>query len=337
MKAVAAVRPGEVDVVDLPMPKIEAYECLVKVRACGFCATDVKIIDNGIGNLAVNYPCILGHEGVGEVVEVGPRVRNIRAGEVFMNPHGRVDPATGYHRMWANMVEYAVTQDHEIMRAMGLPRSAFVGSGRRIPSDLAPADGGMLLALSEALSGVRNFGVGAGTTVLIYGDGPIALALADFARLQGAAWIGCVGHHDARLERIGRLAGPDLLVNARRVAVADAVKDLRFDLVIDAVGSTAIIREGSGLLKPGGKVGVYGVLKARDATLSLIELQNHTSVHMLNWPHGAGDVLDELLERIRRGDVVPSRYYSHVLPADQARRALELIRSREAFRVILEM
>jgi L-iditol 2-dehydrogenase len=337
MKAVAAVGGGRIEVVELPLPKLEPYEALVRVTACGFCATDVKIIDNGIGQLAVNYPVILGHEGVGEVVEVGPQARNLRVGDVFMNPHGRVPPATGYGKMWANMIEYAVVQDHAAMEALGVPRSARVGSGRKLPPDLAPADGACVLALTEALSGVRNFRVAPGQDVLVFGDGPIALALIHFARLAGARWIACVGHHDDRLARLGRLAKVDAAVNARTADAKAALGGRRFDLAIDAVGSVEVIRLASSLLKPGGTVGVYGVLKAKASTLSLIDLQNHTSLHMLNWPHGADGVHDELIEMFRDGRIRPSDYYSHLVPLAEAPRALELVRSREAFRVVLTM
>jgi len=66
MKAVAATARGKVEVVEIPMPEIQDYECLVKVRACGFCnGTDMKIIDDEVSTTPVEFPVILGHEGVG--------------------------------------------------------------------------------------------------------------------------------------------------------------------------------------------------------------------------------------------------------------------------------
>ena len=76
MKAVAAVAPGRVEIVEIPRPEVREYECLVKVRACGLCnGTDLKIIDNEVGTTPVEYPVILGHEGVGEVTARSPRAR----------------------------------------------------------------------------------------------------------------------------------------------------------------------------------------------------------------------------------------------------------------------
>jgi threonine dehydrogenase-like Zn-dependent dehydrogenase len=337
MKAVAAMEQGRIEVIDLPMPVVEDYECLVKMRACGLCTTDLKIIDNHLSRMRIDYPVILGHEGVGEVIEVGSKVRNIKVGDTFTNPHGRVDPASPYTRMWGGMIEYAVAQDHKAMNDLGIDHSKRVGLGKLIPPQIDPTDGGMLLALCEAYSGIANLGVAEGMDILIYGDGPIGLALANFSRLRGARWIGCVGHHDDRLERIARLGNVDLTINSAESDVAGAVGERRFELVIDAVGSTAIIKEASQLLKPGGKVGVYGVLTKENSQLDLLELKNHTSVHMLNWPYGAGAAFDDLFELIESGDVNPGDYYSHVLPLAEVHEAVRMVKSREAFRVILQI
>jgi L-iditol 2-dehydrogenase len=173
--------------------------------------------------------------------------------------------------------------------------------------------------------------------VLIYGDGPIGLALANFARMRGAAWIGCIGHHDDRLERIRQRGGVDLIINSHRRDVAADLGDRTFDMVIDAVGSSAILVEGSGMLRPGGKVGSYGVLSSEEGEVSLLELKNNTVLHMLNWPYREGDVHEELIEMIRSGAVNPKDYYSHVMPIEEAPQAVQKVRSREAFKVVLSM
>jgi len=339
MKAVAATAPGRAEVVDVPMPEVGDYECLVKVRACGLCSTDLKIIDDHVSNLTVDYPVILGHESVGEVVELGSQVRNIQVGYRMTNPRGRLGPGTPFKGMWAGMAEYAVVQDQRVMDELGVDRSeyAFLPAGRPIPDDLSSEDAGVLLALCEAYSGTGNLGVRDGMEVLIYGDGPIGLALVNFARMRGAAWVGCVGHHDERLERIRERSEVDLTVNSRTEDVADRLGERQFDLVIDAVGSSAIIKEGSRMLVPGGKVGAYGVLHKEDATISLLALKSNTVLHMLNWPYREGDVHEDLIGLIRSGAVNPKDYYSHVMPVEQAPEAVEMVRSREAFKVVLTM
>lgn len=339
MKAVAVMSRGKVEIVEMPMPHREDYECLVRVRASAICSsTDLKIIDDDIGEQPVPYPVILGHEGVGEIVEVGPLVRNLKVGDVVLNPSHRLDAGTPYTSMWANMREHSIAQDHDVMREMNLHRNLFSGwRATLVPREIPFEDAAVLLPQKEALSGVRNLGVRPGMDILIFGDGPMSQSLAMFARLEGARTIGCVGHHAERLERIGSIGTADFVIDSHRQEVRTAVGDRRFDLVIDAVGATALIREGARFLRPGGKVGVFGVLSKKDAMLSLLDLPNHSSVHMLNFPHDADGVHDEVIRMALDGRISLKDCYSHVLPMEEAARGVEMVRSREAFKVVLRV
>ena len=335
MKAVAVVEPGEVETVEIPRPSIEKHECLVKIVSSGLCnSTDLKIIDGELSDMTVPFPVILGHEGVGEVVEVGSRVLNWQIGERMLNPIGRTAPGTPYQRMWANMVEYAVVQDRAVMRELGMDAPGIAHYERKLPGGLDGVDCGVLLTLMEILSGVRNFGIAEEANVLVYGDGPVGLGLCQFSKHEGAEWVACVGHHDDRLRRVGDLGHADMLINSREVEVAEAVGDRRFDLVIDAVGSVDIIIEGAKFLEPGGKVGAYGVMKKKYADVNLLDLPNHAVVHLLNFPHGQFEVQDEVARMILDGQVNPKDYYSHVMPYEQAAEAVEMIRKREAFKIV---
>jgi threonine dehydrogenase-like Zn-dependent dehydrogenase len=337
MKAVAVLRPGEVGVVDIPPPEPREYECLVRVHACGLCnGTDLKIIADEVGEETVEYPCILGHENVGEVVECGGEVKYIEPGDTFLNPIGRLAPGTPYGRMYGAMKDYAIVQDHRAMDELGVPKEEYDGAYTcPVPPEIDPADCGVILTLKEAYSALGNFGFEPGMEVLIYGDGPVGLAMTNFLRLRDAGWVGCIGHHDDRLSRIERVSAPDLTLNSKEQDVKDVLDGRLMDLVIDAVGATAIICEGSQLLKPGGKVGAFGVLSPRDAEISLLELKNHTSVHMLNWPYRENETHDEIVRMALDGTIDLTDYYSHVMPAEQAAEAVRMVKSREALKIIL--
>jgi len=338
MKAVAVMDVGRIEVVDIPMPTIRDYECLVKVHACGLCnSTDLKIMHNELSGITVNFPVILGHEGVGEVVEVGSKVKNIKCGDRFTNPHGRVEPGTPYGRNWAGMVEYAIVQDHEVMDELGIERDAYTGLAcRRIPASISSEDAAVLLTLKEGYSSLRNFGFRPGMDALVYGDGPAGLALVRFLRMGGAGRIACVGHWRHRLEHVRNVGGADLIVNSKEEDVDEKLGAWSFDLAIDAVGSTAIIKQASQLLKPRGKVGVYGVLKRKASELSLLDLRNNTAVHMLNWPWGEHAAHDEIVEMVVSGKLNPKDFYSHVVPLEDVQEAVRKVVSREALKVILK-
>ena len=111
----------------------------------------------------------------------------------------------------------------------------------------------------------------------------------------------------------------------------------RFDLVVDAVGNLGNACRMASLLKDGGKLGLYGVLSREKANMNIFDVPNNISIHTLNWPYHEHWVNKEVCDLVVRGILVPSQYYSHVLPMQEAETGFELVRERKAFKVILQM
>lgn len=337
MKAIAVIEKGRVEIVDVPAPAIGEYECLVRIKACGLCnATDLKIINDEIADMTVDFPVILGHEAAGEVVEVGAKVRNFAIGDRVINPEYRATRGSRYSGMWGNMAEYGVIRDVRAMTEDGeADIDADLYAGRKIPDEITNEDGAVVLSLKENLSALRNLGLQQGMDVLVYGDGPVGLGLVAFSRMLGAGWVGCVGHRDDRLERASRIGKADLVINSHNQDAQEAIEGRRFDLVVDAVGKTQIIIEAAGMLKPGGKVGIYGVIKPQGRMLDLLKIPDHVAIHKLTFPYKEHVVHNEIVEMIVRGRIDPKDYYSHVVPMEEVERGIGMIKTREAFKVIL--
>ena len=340
MRAVAVTGVGTLEFVEVPAPTLRDYECLVRITACGLCnGTDLKHIDGTLGNIRERFPIILGHEAVGEVVEVGSEVTSFSVGDLITDPVPAIDDDR-YDPGCAGFCELGVVQDLEAMARLGLGREALRPlSGRagvvRVP--MAPEDAAMLVTLKETLSAVRNFRVGPGMDVLIYGDGPNGLALATFARREGAAWVGVVGHWDDRLERVRAVARADQVINSHTEDVAAALGSRTVDLVIDAVGRVAIIRAGFLVLKRLGTVGVFGVIRNTEPDLSIRAFPNGAAVRMLCWPIGAQETHQEVVELVASGTLTPSDFYSEVDSWENIEEAVRKVRSREAFKIILTL
>lgn len=80
IKAVQIVKPNELKIIDMDMPKIdEKNNVLVKVKASGICGSDVGIYKGT--NAAATYPRVIGHEIVGEVVETGKSASKVKVGD----------------------------------------------------------------------------------------------------------------------------------------------------------------------------------------------------------------------------------------------------------------
>ena len=68
-------------------PRYNECQALVKTIACGMCGTDIKLIHRTFKGFPESvYPIMLGHEGVGEVVEVGSKVKGLKVGDKVLLP-----------------------------------------------------------------------------------------------------------------------------------------------------------------------------------------------------------------------------------------------------------
>ena len=76
MKAMVLTGIRQMEMIELPMPKIlESSDVLIKMKVVGVCGSDVHYYTQGkIGSQVVQYPFPVGHEGAGEVIEVGSAV-----------------------------------------------------------------------------------------------------------------------------------------------------------------------------------------------------------------------------------------------------------------------
>jgi len=352
MKAVLITEPDVVKVMDVPMPVWGEYECLVEVKACGVCSsTDLKLINREHPENPsdpLRYPAILGHEAVGKIVEVGAKVRNFKLGDRVLVPFSNMGhiPDEKYKIVYGAMTEFSVAPDFAAMMDDGKqnrysgqfgatydPKDFFCQS---FPDDISYIDGAMILSFKETYSAVRNFGIKDGMDILIFGDGSVGMGLSHFVNSYNVNSNVVIGHHDERLARIVEIAKPSLAINAKKGGM-DQIEGKKFDIVIDAVGSTDIILKGVKLLKPGGKLVVVGVLSQDKTTIDLLKIPNYTSVMMHSFPYMEHRTHDEIIEFMRSGFVKASDYYSHIMPIDDAPEGIRLLQTREAFKVILTM
>ena len=340
IRAAVVIEPGKVKIVhDVPKPVPGEYEALVRNHTCGFCSgTDMQIIngtmekEEGLGA----YPTILGHESSGEVVQLGSKVRYIEIGDRFLHPYMHMNPGGGYTRTYGCMCDYGLVADHKAMMEDGfttedLPYKNIFG---RLPKDMDFCDGSVVLSLIESHSAVRNFGVTVGMDVLVYGAGTMGLSIVSFLRIAGVRSITLVDGNDNRLNKAIEIAQVEKTINYRQSDVEKKLKGMLFDAAIDVAGSTQVLLQASNHIKPGGKVCSLGVLKKADRIIDIKKLKNNTSLHMLNNPYKCYDSLNEVISMISKGIINPKNYYSHVMPIEDIERGIELIRNREALKVI---
>lgn len=261
MKAAVLHKPGELEIAEIPTPRPNAYQALVRMEACGVCSgTDTHIFE---GKMAfhIDYPGVFGHEGVGKVIEVGKRVREYKLGDRVLRPCA-IYPGQwigGLGSSWGSYAEFGLVTDLETWREeepigehgkFGYAKMQLV-----VPPELDATAAAMLITWKETFSALRHLGDVRSKHVAIVGDGSVGLSFCRWASALGAASVTVIGRRDFRLERARKL-GATQTVNARQTKLPEMRS---FDFVVDTIGSSQVIQQMLPTLRDEGRIGVYGV------------------------------------------------------------------------------
>ncbi|MBU1356766.1 MAG: alcohol dehydrogenase catalytic domain-containing protein [Candidatus Edwardsbacteria bacterium] len=271
MKAVVKTKPQlGAEWLEVNVPELKPDWVMVKVRATSICGTDVHIYewnkwaDERIGSK--NLPQILGHEVAGEVVEVGPHCKRIKAGdyisaETHIYDPGDLQAMLGQFHIGERMKIVGVDHDGCFAEYFALPESVCWVNDKSIPPELATVQEPMGNACYTLLG--ENSDV-AGKSVAIFGDGPTALFAAGLARASGLTQIFVIGMSDFALN-IAKKMGADHTLNIsdksvnRLEFIRDHTGGYGTDIVLDMVGAPAAIEEGLKVIRKGGRYSAFGV------------------------------------------------------------------------------
>ncbi|MGH3023042.1 MAG: zinc-binding dehydrogenase [Gaiellaceae bacterium] len=284
MQAAVLWEPGlpvEVREVELESPR--AGEVLVKIAACGVCASDLHVVD---GDLPEPLPLVLGHEASGVVVETGQGVERLEPGDhvvlalvpscgkcaacregrrnfcdlaEVMSSSGTL--ADGTSRLYADgrrlhhfnsvssFAEYAV-----------VPHSVAVPIRKDVSLETAALVGCAVLTGYGAV--VRTAAVEKGASVAVWGCGGVGLNVVQSARLAGARPIVAVDTRPEKLALAERLGATATVLASSEEDPAAVVRELTgggVDYAFEAIGREETIRAAWDSLRPGGTAVVLGL------------------------------------------------------------------------------
>ena len=332
MKAFVVQEDGRRGLEEVPMPQYGPYEARVKLLSCGVCnGTDMKIIHKKFKGVE-DYPVILGHEGVGEVLEIGDKVKYLKPGDRVLLPFiGQ--PPEGYASAWGTYAEYNLVTDYRAMLEDGLTPEDFAYAQRTIPADFDPVDAAMIITLREVYSTMGIFGFTAGKSLAILGLGPVGLSFVRLAKLTGMVPILAMDIDDEKLE-LARQLGADYILNTRGKSIPEEVKKIvpdGVDFALDAVGVTGFIGDGMAIIKPNAKVCVYGISEQMNAPLDWSKNPYNWTLQFNQFPDKKleGAVHDQIIQWIQEGKLDMRFFVSHRIPFATMNEAFEKIERRE--------
>lgn len=261
MRAYVMDRPGSGSIQDVPSADLEPYDVRVRMRVCGICNTTDKMVRGGLFPRNMSYPAILGHESVGEVVEVGPKARHLEVGQLITRSSAFIPGEGPCAQYWGGLAEEGVVRDEVTMVEDGL-RSCLSQTAKQqcVATGVDPAHASLSISLSEAISIARDIPL-TGAGVIVIGTGIAGLGLVLLSSMAGARSVTCIGRRDERLER-ARRCGADHAFKSSEPHLDALVEEAvggGADVVFEASGDPTMIVQGAGWCRPSGRVAVYGV------------------------------------------------------------------------------
>lgn len=333
MKSYVVYEDQTCKIEEMPMPTYGDYDALVKIESCGVCnGTDMKIIHGKFKGIE-NYPVVLGHEGVGRVVEKGSKVKNFEIGDLVLMPYWS-DVPKGYSSGWGTYSEYNIVTDARAMEKCGLIPDEFAYGQRKLPRDFDPISSAMIITFREVLSTMKRFGFEANKSLVVLGLGPVGLSFVQFAKLTGMGPIIAIDVYDEKLE-MAKERGADYTINSKTTDIATAVHKLcpnGVDFALDAVGVVSFINTALEIIKPDAKVCVYGISEQMCAPLDWSKCPYNWTLHFHQFPSkkAESEAHDQIVSWIQMGILNTSDYVSNVFDFKDIDKAFEKIKNHES-------
>jgi len=343
MKSLVVNDQGILSIENVSMPRFNEYQALVKMESCGICnGTDMKLIHRQFKGFHT-YPAILGHEGVGRVVETGSKVKHLKIGDIVLLPFLE-EKTDGYYPAWGAFSEYAVVGDGRAMLEDGVgPHSPLFSEAyyaqQVVPEDISPVNAAMIVTFREVLSACKRFGFRENNSLVIFGAGPVGLCFTKFAKLLGMGPIMLVGIHDEKI-REGAALGADYIWNSTKVDIIEEIRKVckdGVDFVVDAAGVNQIINQAMELVRYNGKICCYGISPQLNMQLDWSKAPYNWDLQFLQWPSKLEESQchRQIVSWIQTGVLNPEDFISDVIEFDRVIDAYKMVEEKKAKKKII--
>jgi S-(hydroxymethyl)glutathione dehydrogenase/alcohol dehydrogenase len=327
----------------------------VAIRATGVCHTDLSVLN---GTMPMGAPLILGHEGSGEIVEVGPGVTNVAVGDhvivAWVPPCGECRYCLGGQAnlcmtgMTAAMTPHFRLDGEAIGGLAGcgtfaeeiiIPAQGAVRIDDDVPWDIASLIGcGVMTGVGAAINAAK---VQPGSSVVVFGCGGIGVSIVQGARVAGAAEIVAVDLIEAKREDAKRFGATHAVAPDDLATVsAELTEGQGFDFGFEAIGLTSTIRATYDAVRRGGTAVIVGAGSFAE-TVSFSAGELFLSEKTLKGTiYGSADVRTDfhrLLRLWRSGRLDLEGMVSQRLGLKDINKAFDDMRAATVIRSVIEM
>jgi threonine dehydrogenase-like Zn-dependent dehydrogenase len=326
---------------DVPLPEPGPGEVVVRIRSCGFCATDYKAIKGIRRNVA--FPIIVGHEPSGVVAAVGLGVRHWQAGdEVICQPLGSCGVCESCRMGNTHYCEHAFATGGD--GPDDVRNGAFAEYMQTSANCLFRKPAGVSFdaaALTEPLAGawkgvIHHSAMQLGDDVVVIGVGGIGLLCVMVARAAGAGRLIAIDP-SAYARRNALLMGATHAVDPLRENAKQRVYEIMPrgpDLVVEAAGPIEAVRLMVDLRRRGTRWNVFGI--TTHETFELDGGRTHFLEGRMDASFGTTTVaMQKAIQLMERGLVDPEKIISHRFPLKRIHEAVEAMGQSERNKIVI--
>ncbi len=332
---------AEMDLItDRPEPTIGPNDVLIKIRKTGICGTDRHIWEwDDWAASRIPVGTVIGHEFVGDVVEIGSEVQGIAVGD-RVSGEGHIGCGncslcrTGNMHICAKVQIIGIDRDGCFADYLSLPAVNVWPVHPNIPDRVAAVFDPLGNAVHTVMCGEVS-----GKTVLITGVGIIGLMSVTVAKAAGAARI-FVTDVDERRLKIARDLGATDAFNAKADEWIDEIRAVTrgegVDVLLEMSGIAKGIHQGFAALRPGGRAALLG-LPGRPIEFDLANevIFKAATVIGVNGRR-MFETWYQMQELLLSGRLELDQIITHELPMEEFAKGFALMQSGEGIKIVLD-
>ena len=264
MKALSKLHPKKgLWMTETEIPVAGPNDLLIKIRKTAICGTDMHIYGwDDWSQKTIPVPMIVGHEYVGEVVEIGQEVRGFEVGD-RVSGEGHItcghcrNCRAGRRHLCRNTIGVGVNRQGAFAEYLVIPAfNAF-----KIPENISDDIAAIFDPFGNAVHTALSFNL-TGEDVLITGAGPIGIMAVAVARHIGARHVVVTDVNDYRLD-LARTMGASKTINVVHQSIEDTMQELGmaegFDVGMEMSGVPAAFSSMLESINHGGKIAMLGI------------------------------------------------------------------------------
>lgn len=262
MIAAHLIKPGKIELIEIPIPAPSRGEALVNIRAALTCGTDLKAFLRG--HPMIPMPGVFGHEFSGVMADVGKGVKEFKAGDEIMAVHSAPCLKCRYCKKKVfNLCENIMNT--KVLGAFAeyilLPAHIVKQNLFHKPANLSFEEAALLEPLACVVHGMHGLNIRKRDKVLIIGTGPIGLLHLSLAKLKGAEVIITDLEHERLI--MAKDLGADITVEPSKLinAIEELTYGMGVDFVFECTGQLDVWENAVNYVRRGGTVILFGGVK----------------------------------------------------------------------------